>query len=86
MIALGLSNPPFAISISSFIHLLLLACTPATTSTTLHDAICSQLRRDGTVGEADIVSRWPVHCWNVAFRGQSEASEDVFGSIRVVYD
>ena len=28
----------------------------------------------------------PVHCWNVALRGQSEAWEYVSGPIRVVYD
>ena len=45
-----------------------------------------QSRRDGAVGEADIVSRWLVPCRNVAFRSQSEAWEYVFGPIRVVYD
>ena len=48
--------------------------------------LCLQLRREGTVGEPDIVSRWLVHCWNVALRGQFEAWECVSGPIRVVYD
>lgn len=45
MTGFGLANPFRAISISSFIHLLLLACTPATTSTVPHGSIFCVIAR-----------------------------------------